>query len=145
MAKGYPDYFGYSTFMQYGPLLSDEQTMVLVPNTTWTTITQINAKGMTKGGYFDPQGEYAGVWPSVRITIDNAVPFEINVHQMWGSQAFSGDILPVFLTQWTYDGLYMDCGIASGITFQNTFLLEFYQSEGANRFVNSFLYYTVVQ
>ena len=145
MAKGYPDYFGYSTFMQYGPLLSDEQSLVVVPTATWTTIHQINSKGMTKGGYFDPQGAYSWPYPIVRMTIDNAAPFEIDTGEMWGSQAFSGNILPVFITQWLYNGEYFDCGIASGITFQNSFLLEFYHSEGANRLVNSFVYYTVVQ
>jgi len=145
MAKGYPDYFGYSTFMQYGPLLCDRQTLVVVPTATWTTIHNINAKGMTKGGYFDPQGDYGGMWPSVRITIDGAAAFTLRVDEMWGSQAFSGEILPVFITQWVWDGLYMDCGIAPGITFQNSFLLEFYHAEGVNKNVNSFLYYTVVQ
>jgi len=52
MAKGYPDFFGYSIFPQYGAPKIYEGSIAAQPANTWDDLVVINAKGRILSGYF---------------------------------------------------------------------------------------------
>ena len=55
MARGYPDYFGYSMFPSYGNLLELEDAFGIIAGAT-ITIMELNHKGMICGGYIRLSG-----------------------------------------------------------------------------------------
>ena len=56
MARGYPDYFGYSMFPSYGNLLELEDGFGIAAGET-ITIMELNHKGMICGGYIRLEGD----------------------------------------------------------------------------------------
>jgi len=51
MARGYPDFFGFSVFPQYGPFQVQVAAGVNCPNGATTQVITIAGKGATYGGY----------------------------------------------------------------------------------------------
>lgn len=69
MAKGYPDFFGQSIFLKYGPFKT-EWAEVTVDNVSTADIVSIETKGTIQGGYLFTNDADAGKEDSVILEID---------------------------------------------------------------------------
>lgn len=69
MARGYPDYFGYSMFPYYGALLDMDDTGVLAAGAFVDTLALAH-KGMIRGGYLHFWGGAPAINLELTITPD---------------------------------------------------------------------------
>jgi len=74
MARGYPDFFGFSVFPQYGPFQVQAAVGINCPNAATTPVIEILGKGATYGGYLHLSiAQYLKNQMSVDIDFDGNV------------------------------------------------------------------------
>ena len=144
MAKGYPDYFGYSVFPSYGKMIREEIAAVNCPNAATTEIVSIAAKGKTYSGYFTIHfGTGMGVTMSVLGEIDG-VQYQTNnvlTDYQYGYTQVQDALLQ--LTYYSRLGEELGYAIAKDWTFAQTFKLLVTNNTGAAQLANGDFHYAL--
>ena len=124
MAKGYPDFFGYSVFPYYGDLLNQD---VLVPGVValdTATLFEISHKGILFGGYLYLFSTDAPPTDLLVITVDGSVVFSDScLHLYWFGYTDSGSTF-VCLRSLNYVDLHRTLEFNRQISFSTEFKVE---------------------
>ena len=145
MAKGYPDFFGYPQFPSIGPVVVDYFVSAAVVSGVVTTIHSITTKGQILGGFCRPLGDYTG-WPfELTLSIDGETAISFQPSDLYGGRVYDSKIAPIYLIDYADGGVNFTFGFSPGITFVNSYLFTLEHNEGANRTVQSWLYYTLLK
>ena len=142
MAKGYPDFYGFSVFPKWGPVVLDLVDVVIcIPGVT-TTIHEVAGKGVITGGFCTPIGDFIAAPPVLTLSIDNEPPMLITVLNLWVSEVFSPSVGPIYLSDYRMDGTTMGFCFSPGVTFDESYTFTFLHNEVGNKNVHSLLFYT---
>lgn len=132
MARGYPDFFGYSIFPSYGLFLTHDQTIAPMLDTEDFNMIDIAGKGKVHGGYLDIDSLASMAGVSITITIDGVyygtyIPFNDREDAIFAPGA---DLL--WLMLYDPDSGHVVYGIAEGATFGQSFVINVENTSGAN-------------
>ena len=77
MARGYPDFFGFSTFPCHGELIRQGELFPTIPNGATRTMQELTFKSVIAGGWFRIEDWGNLAWPIVQVILDgNEVYYE---------------------------------------------------------------------
>lgn len=132
MAKGYPDFFGYSIFPQFGVFQIENQPAAVIAHDTTGEVFSISAKGLIYSGYCELYitGDDGLVTP--KLTIDGYDTTYPPIESMLNIGFHGALDLPLILTRFNRNTSYYDIIIQRDITFANSFLFEIANASGAN-------------
>ena len=146
MAKGYPDFYGFSIFPRYGAIMVDQQIALVVPNLATTTIHELTGKGRIAGGSFRIRWctDWSLAWPIV--TIDgNVLTHATGITSLLNTFGQGCEGFPVALKHYSGDGATVSFDYVKDYVFNNSYKVEFYNFSGLAGSVHSYLNYTLMQ
>ena len=145
MARGYPDFFGYSVFPFYGTWLLDFCNGVGILNAANADIHTLTHKAVIMGGTFEIT--YVTFDPSQNtmvLTIDGTTILTASAEQFRTyNQSQQGDDL-FYCTHYNPESKIQVLSITPGISFGYEFKINMANATGAQFIVNGYLYYTNV-
>lgn len=141
MGKGYPDFFGYSIFPQFGAFQLTESGAVVVAADSYGTIFDISAKGVVYSGYVATQTLGLADTSSIfaRLTVDGQEMYSRVLDDQL-AYGFTAEIdIPFVLVDYNRaTNLYVFV-IQQDITFSQSFKLEMYTDITAQIFCHGYL------
>jgi len=145
MARGYPDYFGYSVFPYYGDLLVQEQLAggVLAANTE--TIFELAHKGVIMGGELYIVGAVDPVNAEINITIDGSGVLSRFIVDLYNNNYSENNSYLLNLTRLTYGFSAASLQFGKEISFSTQFLLEVTATALGNLEIYGRLLYTAIR
>ncbi len=141
MSKGYPDFFGYSIFPNYGNFQLTDSGAVIIPADSWGTIFNISAKGKIYSGYVGIQDLGLADTATIiaRLTVDGDVMFSRSLDDLL-NHGFVGDLdIPFSLTYYSKVNNFFVVTFPLDITFANSYKLEYFTDASAQIFVHGYL------
>ena len=146
MAKGYPDFFGFSTFPQFGKMLYTNINANCPGGGITTDVLSIAGKGRTYTGYFSVSlGVTNGVSFNVRVVIDGQTYRMNNIRTDFTANIAS---VPDALLRLVY---YVETGgscfytIAKDWTFAQSFIIQVTNGTGVASAVFGEFHYASIQ
>lgn len=124
LTKGYPDFFGYSIFPQYGTYVVEEKPATVLGAGATVTLFDITAKATVYGGFIHVYGFTVELGLTLEWYIDGDLWWAPDVPHLvrWGVK--SGIDLPfVIMTSDVYHGDVM-IGIKAGTTFVTSLKID---------------------
>ena len=146
MAKGYPDFFGYSTFPQFGRMLYTLINANCPSGGVTTDVISIVGKGRTYTGYFSIDlGDNTGVGFNVRVEIDGQTYRMNNIRTDFTANIAS--VPDALLRLVYYDERGGSCfyTIAKDWTFSQSFIIQVTNGGGAAAAVFGAFHYASIQ
>jgi len=144
--KGYPDFFGFSIFPQFGAYQYTDSGAIIVAANTWGTIFDISAKGRIYTGYIAIQdlglADTSTIF--VEMTVDGQLmySFTLDVMQQIGhNQPFD---LPFVLTAYDKKTNYYNVVLQSDFSFSQSVLVRVFTDATAQIFVHGYLIWAKV-
>lgn len=124
MAKGYPDFFGFSIFMQYGSFRRKDEDLALVPAGDDETVLTISSKGQIYFGRIGLSGIDTPSLVTPTITIDGAAFSLGTLFNMHARGDLHGNAYPCEL--FVYDVVYnvYEMDVKFGLTFVDSFVVS---------------------
>lgn len=121
MAKGYPDFFGFSVFMQYGSFQRKAEDLNLVEDGDTETVLTISGKGKIYFGQLTLSGIDSPDLVTPIITIDGSVFSLGTLFYLHSLGDMKGSAFPVSV--FVYDAVYNVYALSmeGGITFVDSF------------------------
>jgi len=99
MAKGYPDFFGYSVFPQFGIYQVEEKGATVIPAGDSVTVFDVEGKGTIYGGYmFFGKTDITGLI-TLSLTIDGFTVILPSIKTMLEAGWIGGLDLPFIVTE----------------------------------------------
>jgi len=145
MAKGYPDFFGFSTFPWYGTTQRDYYDSPILATGAEYVINAITGRGVCLGGTAEiiaGNGMTNNLW--CRLYIDGALVFDENVSTMhYYNFARNLDSL-VYLLYFAQGREFARTSISTNLTYMSSFEFRIYNNTGGGMLVDSSLYYTII-
>jgi len=146
MAKGYPDFFGFSTYPWYGAITRDYAERPNLATGAEHSIHAIAAKGVCLGGQFsvvllnlNPDGV------SPRLYVDGNLIFDEDLEEMFALNLTNNLDAPVYLMRYSSDLRNMALSISTNMNFNTSFALNVENLSGGNVTIYSSLYYTIIR
>jgi len=133
MARGYPDFFGFSIFPQYGTFSLDEALGQVCASGATTEITEVLGKGVTYGGYlhlsFDAEDkETVGVIIEIDSNIFRQdIYLPMAAYHRW---VVENRFLRMIEYSWNGITSYLIFEIADGFTFSFNLKLSIWNTSG---------------
>jgi len=144
--KGYPDFFGFSIFPQFGAYQYTDSGAIIVAANTWGTIFDISAKGRIYTGYIAIQdlglADTSTIF--VEMTVDGQLmySFTLDVMQQIGhNQPFD---LPFVLAAYDKKTNYYNVVLQSDFSFSQSVLVRVFTDATAQIFVHGYLIWAKV-
>ena len=128
MAKGYPDFFGFSIFPQFGDYKIEINDPFLVGMDAWGTIFELTAKGKLYSGFLHITTAHSLTAIQIRFTIDGEV---------WTSETLPGMLTRGLSDTYAYPAVLALYNVEIGeyawvfqqdITFASQFKVELHSS-----------------
>jgi len=145
MPRGYPDYFGQSIFPKYGKTRLKTQDDDTVTNNATETVLTITGKGRIFGGWIKCLVETASNNFWVKLYIDDNIisSDQPALHRFRG--IIPGVNAVVVITEYnSVSGIYTFT-IGNELTFESSFRIDIYNLTGDNIYIDSDIYYTLVE
>jgi len=123
MAKGYPDFFGFSMFPFYGPIqrVSGFDTIDTV---AYHTVIDVNAKGTIQSGFVKLDTITAMTGFPIYCTIDTETLYYLRYTHVWATNALGTVDSPIRITYVSENRMGMIIEIREGVTFNNQFRIQ---------------------
>ena len=142
MAKGYPDFYGFSVFPKIGPVVDDTVAPLAVPTDVLTTVHNVVGKGEIVGGHLRFMGGVDYITTRLVLIIDGNTAIDQLAYRLWYAYADQPDCGPLFITSINVVTHMLSIAFTRGITFEQSFEVQVFHSEGFNRDVYSSVFYT---
>jgi hypothetical protein len=132
MAKGYPDFFGYSIFPQFGvPQRSTGN--VVIPTASGSVITTLTGKGVTVGGYLMVSNSDDLPNITIRYTLDSQGVVAVDLQTLlYGSKGGGMGDFPLEMRYFDEEEGRANLAVRGGFTFQSDLELWSYNFSAAN-------------
>jgi len=130
MAKGYPDFFGFSIFPQYGSFQFDVIN-VNVPNLVNTELVAVAGKGVTHSGIIEVSGTDLSLTDYFTVVVDSTLIQYVDIEDIFPGGFTTVKDYPMTCSYWRYSDEKYKFKINSGITFRDSFAIWMVQVSGA--------------
>ena len=143
MAKGYPDFFGFSTFPWYGSTARDYADLGPLADATEHVINAVLGRGVCLGGtaeIFAGEGMVNNLW--CRLYIDGALIFNENVSTLHYRNFSKNLDSLIYLLYFAQGREVAYVSISTNLTYMSSFDFRIYNNTGGAILVESSLYYT---
>ena len=145
MAKGYPDFYGFSIFPKYGSVMIDDFPSAAVGPGATVAIHEVFGNGRIYGGhlYCTAFADWSDIY--VRVFIDG-VQMNVNnsVSQMFAQYGHVDVEWPLQLVNYRGDGGHAVFAAEKDYTFTDTYLIEIENTSAGNLWVYSRLHYSLI-
>jgi len=146
MAKGYPDFFGFSIFPQFGAYQYTDSGAIVVAADTYGTIFDIDSKGKVYTGYLHIQtlglANTASIFVEMTVDGQMIISRPLDVLLQIG---FTGALdVPFILTDYNKDTNYFTIVFMSDFSFSQSVLVRIYTDATAQIFVHGYLIWAKV-
>lgn len=128
MSKGYPDFFGYSIFPQFGVYQIEHKVGFNIPADSWGTVFEISAKGKVYGGSIGMTTTDKTNVIVPRLTIDGYSTIYPSIHLMLRYGMTKVFDMPFILSEYDPEQMYYTLMIQADMTFASEFKVEIYAS-----------------
>ena len=142
MAKGYPDFYGFSVFSKIGPVIDDTVAPLAVPTDVLTTIHNITGKGQIMGGHLRGADALDDVTTRLVLTIDGDTAIDQTIFRLYYAFAYYQDCGPIYITGINTRTHMIAIAFSRGITFEQSYHFQLFHSEGFARNIYSSIFYT---
>ena len=145
MARGYPDYFGYSVFPYYGDLLNQDQLIddILIGDTE--TVFELNHKGVIMGGELVLQSTDSPPVEWIIITIDGSEILNKLTSDFYRLNLTEQGNSIISLSTYNIDEFYRCYLFARQTTFSTHFLIQVTAGPTSNIHIHGYLNYTAIR
>jgi len=123
MAKGYPDFFGFSMFPYYGSLLDSLVMGNLLPSTT-ADVTSLTGKNHIFGGCLRVFNLSDPTDLTVQILVDGAIVQNLTYGNLFRYNESSKPISLVVYTELSYEKELLSMRFMGGITVEDGFIIR---------------------
>ncbi len=120
MAKGYPDFFGFSTFPQFGIFTQSTDKDISIPHGDDISLLTINGKGRLYGGWIEAESLKSVETVIIQILVDGAVIWTPFVSKNLLSNWLPQTPQPLVITRWDRKAEIVVYAIAMEISFANS-------------------------
>jgi hypothetical protein len=142
MARGYPDFFGYSIFPWFGVNHSQEVLTALILSGVIADVFNLPYKGVIKGGFLEfSLGDGAG-FVTLSLSVDGDTVFAFTLEYMRNKALVQSGSHLVFLKKYDPDALLFTVGFTPDISFGQEYILTAQPTGAANLAVAGELLYT---
>jgi hypothetical protein len=145
MARGYPDYFGFSSFPTRGIYAERKYGPALIAGGGFTNVHAIIAKGSVTGGFIYGIGSID--WPNLKFLfkVDSDAPVTFSLADLLAWRVFSPDSMCVFFARMDSDTTEFSLGISTKIDFGLQLQIQFYNFAAAGVTITSIVdWYKVI-
>lgn len=145
MARGYPDYFGVSTFPRYGAYTTEFGTHTFMIGEANYNIFDTIVKGRIYGGYltFVSGGDISNV--GINITYDGHYLSTLSLKILYDQGFYRDGMASVYITEYNPGGKKFAIGFSGGITFDTSFKVTIYNTPLIAFDVNGYIVYSIVK
>jgi len=144
MAKGYPDYFGYSMFPFYGAPVKIDGATGLIISTGTGNLFNVTVKGSILSGWIGVNSVDLDSLIHMYLTIDGVEMFQTTLSSMLQNNLTKEGESLIYLTRYEPETGYYALAISKGISFSSQFKLDIYNDTTGNAFGVGILYYNNV-
>jgi len=145
MAKGYPDFFGFSTFPWYGTTARDYADLGPLATGAEHVINSLVGRGCVLGGTaFIFTGAPMGDDLSCRLYIDGALVFDEPMSYLYHYNMQRNLDSLVYLLYYAQGLQVAFVSISTNLTYMTSFDFRIYNNTGAGMNVESSLYHTTI-
>lgn len=145
MAKGYPDFFGFQTFPQYGvPAFGADDTVMVAAGDT-ASVFVLTCKGRISGGYIFLSG---AVEPSdlvLKIYVDGDLTETTRPHTINSRGIYRPGLGFLYMVSYRPETDAFLLGLTTDLTFVYSYEITLTNDGGVAEAVSHFVYYHVVQ
>ena len=146
MGKGYPDFFGFSIFPQFGAYQFTDSGAIIVAAGTYGTLFDIDSKGKIYTGYVSIQtlglADTATIY--LEMTVDGQRIDSQSIDEMLQIN-FRGSLdVPFVLTDYNRKTNYYTIVLQSDLSFSQSVKLRIYTDPTAQIFVHGYLVWAKV-
>lgn len=146
MAKGYPDFFGFSIFPQFGAYQFTDSGAIIVAANTFGTVFDVNSKGKIYSGFINVQtlglADTATIF--LEMTIDGQIMYSQTLDVML-QIGFTGALdVPFTLTNYNRKTNYYTFSFQSDLSFSQSVLVRIFTDATAQIFVHGYLIWAKV-
>ena len=124
MARGYPDFFGYSVFPTWGPANMQDHLVDTVNPFNIETVYELTQKGTIYGGWLRMYDSLAGGGSFIRCTIDGVLLSRRTPEQMLLYTLTYDESMPFFVTLHDIPGQNWIIQFSRGVNFGYQYKLE---------------------
>ena len=145
MAKGYPDFFGFSMFPYHGTSFIDSALHVVSPGDI-DTLVSLDFKGIVTGGHLHIQVVASDQLYQVNLTVDGSLICEVEgLNEQWVDNALlTGAPMRTILR--SYQLKTANIELAGAVSFQSEYKLSLWNNDPTRDVTcNSRLYYHHIQ
>jgi len=145
MARGYPDFFGYSVFPFHGSPMDVNTAYADEVSPCTLTPFNISAKGRIEIGLIDMYGSVAAMSFGLSLIIDDTVFASITAGSHLGKGCIPGSDQRIIILQYDPDSFHYTFGIKPGLTFGYRFKVQVIAAGAGLASGNcSLMYYNVI-
>ena len=143
MARGYPDFFGFSVFPWYGALSSVlDNTTVIAPGNS-ATVVDLALKGRSQGGIL-------WLWSTASIDTDrvsiiiDGTEFAVWGFSVWESYHHNANYLPILMRYYNLDIFFVSFEFGPDWVFGTQYKVVITNNGTGNLGVDMRFYYNVI-
>ena len=143
MAKGYPDFYGFSIFPRHGPTYQDLLWNHAVGAGDTDTIHEITSKGRCVGGtmYLAPFGDWSEA--TVHYYIDGVlISANATIEQLSVNYGEGFSELPFRLTVYCGNGGLVRIEYVKDLAWNDSLIVTVWNASAGNLWINSYFNYT---
>ena len=145
MARGYPDFFGVSTFPYYGPAYRQGSLEVIIPAGDDLYLFHILNKSVLRAGYLHI-AKYDNPDNVIILTgFDGVAATQLHLKDLFDRKVFSPHMADLYLTEYDQDGMVATIGIKEDMSIGTEYLFKIWNAGATDMEVDGALYYSVVQ
>jgi len=132
MARGYPDFFGYSTFLKYGILTFDTYVNAAVANLETVTPFNFNMKGKLYSALFRiTLPTWLPVGAEIGLSIDGGATDYWPLETIWLQHAVKEKDNWIHIIVWNVELKRVFCACSQELTFDSNLSIYFHNTTGA--------------
>lgn len=145
MARGYPDFFGFSIFPYYGTLYREVIALTDLIDADEVSLTTISGKGILAAGNITMLESVAGAIPELRIYVDGELSAGSGRDAMITNGWFGANTQLMELISWTYPEGAAVASFPREIQFGQSFELRGRDQAGLGcKFGGNLYYYKIL-
>ena len=134
MAKGYPDFFGFSFFPFNGPLIQVTNDGTITANQT-VDVLSVAGKGISFFGLIQCETSLLSSEVRLTMTIDGETSFVYPIQVAGAGINTYGNRLPVQIVHQDREGPSITYEILHGMTFASSFVVSITEASGTGTIV----------
>jgi len=144
MARGYPDFFGYSVFPYYGDLLEQDPMVAAVLAGDTETIFSLTHKGVVLGGYLYIDDSINWLWINLRLTVDSSELISFSIESFLGINLISCPGVPINILALDMEAKGAILAFTPQISFSTEYKVEIINASVDDLVIGGGLIYTKI-